>query len=109
MELEQLDNGTFIVQKVHRSFGSQIQLAQDTDGKWYALNYRSMSPTRLRNREQRVEWARVQGIPAKDVENFVRRAKAEEARIAKADQIQDSIRVLKAYGLDVSLLEKQHA
>jgi hypothetical protein len=71
------------------------------DGTWIALNYRSQSPLRLRHRDQRSEWARVQGLKVKDVENFVRRKRREKARESLAEELTQARALLLENGYNV--------
>lgn len=64
-----------------------ISIAVAEDGEVFALNNRSEDPYYLKNRVLRASWARAVGVPAKDVEAYVRRKREQEKRESLEDEV----------------------
>jgi hypothetical protein len=80
--------------------GSRLGLAC-INGQWHAMNFRSSCPTQLRNRSERSTWAHLIGVPAKDVEAYVRRKKREKQNAIDADQLEHAKAIMRANGYEV--------
>lgn len=83
MKLEQFSG---VATGVKLAISGCVQLVQTQDGKWYGLNNRSCDPCQLGSKSWRSEWARMQGLKPRDVENYVRK---ETARQLNADLAED--------------------
>jgi hypothetical protein len=81
--------------------GMRISLVKIA-GRWHGLNYRSCDPLMMRNRAERSTWAKFIGVPAKDVEAYVRRKKRERAKEQLAADVEHAKRVLRAAGYEVT-------
>jgi hypothetical protein len=90
------------VTKLFVTSAARIGLAQLDNGTWYALNSRSADPCSLANKEERSAWARAQGIPAKDVESYVRRTKAERNAMYLRENLDEARKLLVSNGYSVT-------
>lgn len=98
MELKELPHGRHKVEEIV-NFHSLGWVKMD--GEWYALNRLSASPIRMRNREQRGAFARTIGVPAKEVEAYVRRVKRQRAKDALTEGLRNARALLQANGYNV--------
>ena len=73
---------------------NRVQIAVTCDGDVFALNYRSTDPKHLRNSDERATWARAVGVPAKDVEAYVRRKREQEKREDLEDEVKRAFTLL---------------
>lgn len=99
MKLKQLPYGQRKVDEV--AHWNVVSIARIGD-EWFALNRRSEDPISLINRELRATWAKPQGIPAKDVENYVRKVHRQRASEYAQSELEDAKRTLSAHGYTVT-------
>lgn len=98
MELDMLNPGRYKAEEV--VVAGNMAWAK-VDGKWCAMTYRSSDPMRMRNREERSSFARAIGVPVKDVENYVRRKRREEAKESLTQELREARLLLQQNGYNV--------
>lgn len=98
-ELELASSGSFEAAGVY-VYGA-VRLMKLASGKMMALNYASADPSRLKSRDLRAQWARLNGLAPAQVELYVRRKKDADRRASLREAIVEATDLLRSHGFDV--------